>query len=38
MVHMAGANWAAHPTIPRNRLIEYLTELTRFGLEGPRRS
>jgi AcrR family transcriptional regulator len=38
MVHMAGANWAAHPTIPRHRLIEYLTELTRFGLEGPRRS
>lgn len=35
MIHMAGANWAAHPTIPRHRLIEYLTSLTRFGLEGP---
>jgi AcrR family transcriptional regulator len=35
MIHMAGANWAAHPTIPRHRLIEYLTNLTRFGLEGP---
>lgn len=34
MVHMAGARWAAHPTIPRHRLIEYLTDLTRFGLEG----
>ena len=34
MVHMAGARWVAHPTIPRHRLIEYLTELTRFGLEG----
>lgn len=35
MVHMAGANWATQPTIPRHRLIEYLTNLTRFGLEGP---
>ena len=35
MVHMAGAQWAAHPTIPRHRLIEYLTHLARFGLEGP---
>lgn len=34
MVHMAGARWAANPVIPRHRLIEYLTELTRFGLEG----
>jgi AcrR family transcriptional regulator len=34
MVHLAGAQWAARPTIPRHRLIEYLTELTRFGLEG----
>lgn len=34
MVHMAGAHWAAHPTIPRHRLIDYLTNLTRFGVEG----
>ncbi|HLI24406.1 MAG TPA: TetR family transcriptional regulator [Acidimicrobiales bacterium] len=34
MVHLAGAHWAANPTIPRHRLIEYLTALTRFGLEG----
>jgi AcrR family transcriptional regulator len=34
MVHLAGARWAAHPTIPRHRLIEYLTDLTRFGLDG----
>jgi AcrR family transcriptional regulator len=34
MVHLAGARWAANPTIPRHRLIEYLTNLTRFGLEG----
>ena len=34
MVHLAGARWAAHPAIPRHRLIEYLTDLTRFGLEG----
>lgn len=33
MVHLAGARWAAHPTVPRHRLIEYLTALTRFGLE-----
>ena len=36
MVHMAGARWVAHPTIPRHRLIEYLTDLTRFGLDGAR--
>ena len=35
MVHMAGAQWVGHPTIPRHRLIEYLTDLTRFGVEGP---
>lgn len=35
MIHLAGANWAAHPTIPRHRLIEYLSHLIRFGLEGP---
>jgi AcrR family transcriptional regulator len=34
MVHLAGARWAVHPTVPRHRLIEYLTELTRFGIEG----
>jgi AcrR family transcriptional regulator len=34
MVHLAGARWAANPTIPRHRLIEYLTALTRFGVEG----
>ena len=34
MVHMAGARWVAHPTVPRERLIEYLTRLTRFGVEG----
>lgn len=34
MVHMAGAQWVARPTVPRHRLIEYLTQLTRFGLEG----
>jgi hypothetical protein len=34
MVHMAGAHWATHPTIPRYRLIDYLTGLIRFGLEG----
>jgi len=34
MVHMAGAHWVTHRTIPRERLIEYLTGLTRFGLEG----
>ena len=38
MVHMAGANWAAHPTIPRRRLIDYLTNLTRFGIEGVSRA
>ena len=37
MVHMAGARWATNQTIPRHRLIEYLTDLTRFGLEGRRR-
>jgi AcrR family transcriptional regulator len=34
MVHMAGARWATNRTIPRHRLIDYLTGLTRFGLEG----
>jgi AcrR family transcriptional regulator len=34
MVHLAGARWASNPTIPRHRLIEYLTALTRLGLEG----
>jgi AcrR family transcriptional regulator len=34
MVHLAGARWVAHPTIPRDRLIEYLTDLIRFGLDG----
>ncbi|HEX6395388.1 MAG TPA: TetR/AcrR family transcriptional regulator [Acidimicrobiales bacterium] len=34
MVHMAGAHWAADPAIPRDRLIDYLTNLTRFGVEG----
>ena len=34
MVHLAGARWAVHPTVPRQRLIEYLAELTRFGIEG----
>lgn len=35
MIHMAGARWVANPVIPRHRLIEYMTNLTRFGLEGP---
>jgi AcrR family transcriptional regulator len=34
MVHLAGAHWAANPTVPRARLIDYLSELTRFGVEG----
>jgi AcrR family transcriptional regulator len=34
MVHLAGARWAASPDTPRARLIDDLTALTRFGLEG----
>jgi hypothetical protein len=34
MVHLAGANWAASPTLPRTRLVDYLTELVWKGMPG----
>jgi AcrR family transcriptional regulator len=32
MVHQAGDWWLEHPTMPRHRLVEYLTELLWDGL------
>jgi AcrR family transcriptional regulator len=34
MVHLAGAHWAQNPTLPRSRLVEYLTELVWTGMPG----
>lgn len=34
MVHLAGAHWAANPTLPRARLVDYLTELVWSGMPG----
>jgi AcrR family transcriptional regulator len=34
MVHLAGAHWAQNPTLPRRRLVEYLTELVWSGMPG----
>jgi AcrR family transcriptional regulator len=34
MVHLAGAHWATNPTLPRARLVEYLTELVWAGMPG----
>jgi AcrR family transcriptional regulator len=34
MVHRAGAHWAQNPTLPRRRLVEYLTELVWSGMPG----
>jgi AcrR family transcriptional regulator len=34
MVHQAGDHWAARPTMPRQRLVEYLTGLLWEGMAG----
>lgn len=34
MVHLAGGRWAQNPTLPRARLVEYLTELVWTGMPG----
>lgn len=34
MVHLAGDDWVAHPVIPRDRLVDELTELLWLGLGG----
>ncbi|HVX18925.1 MAG TPA: TetR/AcrR family transcriptional regulator [Acidimicrobiales bacterium] len=34
MVHVAGDHWVAHPTMPRERLVEYLTGLLWTGMAG----
>jgi AcrR family transcriptional regulator len=34
MVHLAGAHWAQNLTLPRRRLVEYLTELVWSGMPG----
>ena len=34
MVHMAGMRWVANPTLPRERLVEYLESVVWEGLVG----
>jgi AcrR family transcriptional regulator len=34
MVHLAGDRWVARPTMPRHRLVEYLTSLLYDGMAG----
>jgi AcrR family transcriptional regulator len=34
MVHLAGDRWVARPTVPRPRLVEYLTSLLWEGMAG----
>lgn len=34
MVHLAGDRWVARPTMPRHRLVEYLTSLLYDGMTG----
>ncbi|HZD66237.1 MAG TPA: hypothetical protein VE152_09085, partial [Acidimicrobiales bacterium] len=36
MIHMAGAQWVARPTLPRQRLVEYLTTLVWDGMGSAR--
>lgn len=34
MVHLAGDRWVEHPTMPRVRLVDYLTSLLWVGMAG----